>query len=137
MKTPLRWPVLVGVLCLLLACVTSGLPQVSAVPSSEPAQPPTPSIVTNNVSSASPVPGLATQPRGLTAVNNFEPAAQGGGLFDGSLFDDRTYTNPNIAGLTFRTSWQAVEPTQGNFVWTRLDTVFEAAEKMASGSSWF
>ena len=45
------------------------------------------------------------------------------------MFDDRTYTNPNIAGLTFRTSWADVEPTKGNFVWTKLDTVFDNAEK--------
>jgi len=34
-------------------------------------------------------------------VNNFEPGTKSGGLFNGGLFDARTYTNPNIAGLTF------------------------------------
>jgi hypothetical protein len=57
-------------------------------------------------------------------VNNFEPSTR-----VGSLFDDRTYTNPHVAGLTFRTSWVDVEPTQGNFVWVKLDTVFNNAEK--------
>ncbi len=47
----------------------------------------------------------------------------------GKLFDARSYTNPNIAGLTFRTSWADIEPTEGNFVWTKLDTVFDNAEK--------
>lgn len=74
--------------------------------------------------SAPPPTALATQPRGLTAVNNFESSTR-----VGSLFDDRTYTNPNIAGLTFRTSWADIEPTVGNFVWTKLDTVFDNAEK--------
>jgi Beta-galactosidase len=45
------------------------------------------------------------------------------------LFDGRTYANPSIAGLTFRTSWADIEPTQGNFVWTKLDSVFDSSEK--------
>lgn len=65
-----------------------------------------------------------TQPRGITAVNNFEPSTR-----VGSLFDDQTYTNPNLAGLTFRTSWADIEPSQGNFAWTKLDTVFDKAER--------
>jgi hypothetical protein len=72
--------------------------------------------------------GGATRPLGITAVNNFEPGAKAGSLFVGSFFDDRTYTNPNIAGLTFRTSWADIEPTEGNFVWEKLDTVFNNAE---------
>jgi hypothetical protein len=67
---------------------------------------------------------LATQPGGLTAVNNFESSTR-----VGSLFDDRTYTNPYISGLTFRTSWADVEPAEGNFVWTKLDSVFDNADK--------
>jgi hypothetical protein len=57
-------------------------------------------------------------------VNNFEASTR-----VGSLFDDRTYANPNIAGLTFRTTWADVEPAEGNFVWTKLDTVFDNSEK--------
>lgn len=84
----------------------------------------TPLIVSINNTPAPPVLSPATQPRGITAVNNFEPSTR-----VGSLFDDRTYTNPNIAGLTFRTSWADIEPKQDNFVWTKLDTVFDRAEK--------
>ena len=91
-----------------------------------PAFTPTPSIVSTH---SIPPPILATEPRGLTAVNNFEPVTQTASLFDGSLFDDRTYANPNVAGLTFRTAWAAVEPTSGNFDWAKLDTVFDNAEK--------
>jgi hypothetical protein len=47
----------------------------------------------------------------------------------GSLFDDRTYADVNIAGLTFRTSWADVEPADGTFDWTKLDTVFDRAEQ--------
>jgi hypothetical protein len=71
-----------------------------------------------------PTVAVATQPSGLTAVNNFEPRTR-----VGSLFDDRTYADVNIAGLTFRTSWADVEPKQGTFVWTKLDTVFDNAER--------
>lgn len=67
---------------------------------------------------------IPAKPSGLTAVNNFEPSTR-----VGSLFDDRTYANPNISGLTFRTSWADVEPTDGNYVWTTLDTIFDNAEK--------
>lgn len=71
----------------------------------------------------------ASRPHGITAVNDFEPDAQGGDPLDGRLFQDLTYTNPSIAGLTFRTSWKTVEPTEGTFVWTKLDTVFDKAEQ--------
>ena len=57
-------------------------------------------------------------------MNNFESSTR-----VGSLFDVRTYTNPNISGLTFRTSWADVEPAEGNYVWTKLDTVFDNADK--------
>ena len=62
-------------------------------------------------------------------MNNSEPSTLTGDFFDGKLFEDQTYTNPNIAGLTFRTSWADIEPNQGNFVWTKLDTVFDNTEK--------
>lgn len=88
------------------------------------ALPPTPPIVLTNNTPAPLTPSLAIQPRGITAVNNFEP-----GVRVGDLFDDRTYTNPSVAGLTFRTSWADVEPIPDNFVWAKLDTVFDNAEK--------
>jgi Beta-galactosidase len=132
MKMQIRLAIIVFTLALLLACVTAAPPlpppTATAGPSA-PALTPTDTIVPTNNTPAAPLPGLATRPLGLTAVNDFEPAAQAGGLFDGRLFDDRTYSNPNIAGLTFRTSWEDIEPTQGNFVWTKLDTVFDQAEK--------
>jgi len=65
----------------------------------------------------------APQPRGLTAVNVIDYQRVG------KLFDDRTYTNPNVAGLTFRTPWADIEPTQDNFVWIKLDTVIDNAEQ--------
>lgn len=83
----------------------------------------TPTLYATNDTPAPPVLSLATQPRGLTAVNETDTTRVG------SLFDDRTYSNPNIAGLTFRTSWADIEPAKGNFVWTKLDTVFDNAEK--------
>jgi hypothetical protein len=132
MKMQIRLAIIVFTLALLLACVATApaLPApTSAASSSAPTHPPTDTIAPANNTPAAPLPGLATRQLGLTAVNDFEPAAQAGGLFDGKLFDDRTYANPNIAGLTFRTSWEDIEPTQGNFVWTKLDMVFDQAEK--------
>jgi Beta-galactosidase len=108
---------------------TNAPPPTSRAAFTMPALTPTPSIVSTNDTPTPLVLSLATQPRGLTAVNNFEPRTQAGSLFDGSLFDDRTYANPNVAGLTFRTSWADIEPTKGNFVWAKLDTVFDNAEK--------
>ncbi len=128
-KAPLLWTILALALCLLMACMTTGLPLINGATSTAPALTPTPLIPSTTNTPVPRILSSAAQPRGLTAVNNFEPAQQGGGLFNGSLFDDRTYTNPNIAGLTFRTSWEDIEPTQGNFVWTKLDTVFANAEK--------
>jgi hypothetical protein len=119
----------------LLSVACSSQAQTSAPPptigatSTVPALTPTPSIVSTNNTPTPLVLSLATQPRGITAVNNFEPSTRVGSLFDGSLFDDRTFTNPNVAGLTFRTSWADIEPTKGNFVWAKLDTVFDNPEK--------
>jgi hypothetical protein len=131
MKARTRVTVLVLMLGLLVACamVTLPLPPTSSVATlAIPALTPSPPIVSTINTPASPVPSAATQPHGITAVNSFEPSARAGSLFDGSLFDDRTYANPNIAGLTFRTSWADIEPTKGNFVWAKLDTVFDKAE---------
>jgi hypothetical protein len=130
MKVQIRLAIIVLTLGLLLACVIAAPPLPPATGEASSIVPElTPSVVSTNFIPATPVPGLTTRPLGLTAVNNFEPGAKAGGLFDCSLFDDRTYTNPNIAGLTFRTSWEDIEPTQGNFVWAKLDTVFNKAEK--------
>jgi hypothetical protein len=157
MKAPIRLTAWGLVVALLLACTFAPLPP-SAVPgatftASAPTVPtptapaltlaspsalaptlpvptaPAATVPATTDTPAPPVPSLPTVPEGLTAVNNFEPAGQGGRLFNGALFDDRTYTNPSIAGITFRTSWEDVEPTQGNFVWTKLDTVLDKAEK--------
>src|SRR5581483_8118785 len=68
-------------------------------------------------------PGVIAQPRGLTAVNEFADETR-----VGSLFQDATYQNANLAGLTFRTSWADLEPGDGQFKWQKLDEVFQKAE---------
>ena len=111
-STLVRLAVLIFVLALPIACA----------PVTPPAAP-----STDTSTSDAPIPpvlGPAPQPSGLTAVNNFEPSTR-----VGSLFDERTYTNPYVAGLTFRTSWADVEPDEGSFDWTKLDTVFDNAER--------
>lgn len=64
-----------------------------------------------------------TKPIGLSAVNNFEDANR-----VGELFDDAIYTNSNLSGVTFRTSWADIEPTKEKFQWSKLDSVFTKAE---------
>jgi hypothetical protein len=96
------------------AATATAPPTATTLPTSAPSLTPT---------NAPPPAAGATQPRGLTAVNEIDSARVG------RLFDDRTYTNPSVAGLTFRTSWADLEPTPDNFVWTKLDTVFDNAEK--------
>ncbi len=143
MKAPIRLTILIFALELLVACAAatplppapSPVVQTVVVPQTVIATPaPTetvtaPPTATSILTSAPPLTGGATLPHGITAVNNFEPSVRAGSLFDGSLFDDRTYANPNVAGLTFRTSWADIEPTKDNFVWAKLDTVFDKAEK--------
>jgi hypothetical protein len=126
MKAPIRLTILVFALGLPIGCAiaTPPPPTTRVATVSAAALTPTPAAVPTNNTPTRPVLGQATQPRGLTAVNNFEPSTRVGGLFD-----ERTYTNPNVAGLTFRTSWADVEPAEGDFVWTKLDTVFDNAEK--------
>jgi len=151
MHAPVRLAVFVIALTSLLACATFSPPQppptlaaptatASAPPVTviqtpapsavatatlpPPAPSPTPPPVSPTNTSAAPTVTTATQPRGLTAVNDFEPSTR-----VGSLFDPQTYANPNIAGLTFRPSWADVEPTEGGFVWNKLDTVFDNAEQ--------
>lgn len=141
MKTLFQWISAVIALLLLSACATTAPapPIATTTPAAEPprretraaeAAPTgvsattTPSTISAKNTPTVPSHVFATRPNGLTAVNNFESSTRVGGLFD-----DRTYTNPNIAGLTFRTSWADLEPTSGNYVWTKLDTVFDNAEK--------
>jgi hypothetical protein len=130
---------------MLVACLTAAPPPTpepkstlpaatptQAAPSSVPSLAPLAPTPSPALASATPppvVPPRANQPYGLTVVNDLEPSAPNGSFFDGILFKDRTYTNPNIAGLTFRTSWADIEPAKGSFVWTKLDTVFNNAEK--------
>lgn len=100
------------------------LPQAVVVTAAPAATVTSPSTSTT-ISTSVPYPAAAaTQPRGLAAVNNFEPTTR-----VGSLFDNRTYVNPNVAGLTFRTSWADLEPAEGDIVWAKLDTIFDNAEK--------
>lgn len=61
---------------------------------------------------------------GLTVVNPFEDIER-----TGSLFNDRTYSNPNISGVTFRTSWEDLEPKEGEYNFKKLDEVFEKSEQ--------
>lgn len=129
MKTPNRLTILVLTLGALVACLITTPPPTNGASSNAPAFTPTPSNALTSNTPAPLVPGQANQPRGITAVNNLEPSTPKASFFDGKLFDDRTYTNPNVAGLTFRTSWADLEPTQDEFVWTKLDTVFDNAEK--------
>ncbi len=128
MKTPIQF-LIFFMLGLLVACSIPGLPPNSEATLTVPAPTLTPSSVSTNNAPTPSVPSIPIQPRGITAVNNFIPAAQAGSMFSGQLFEDQTYANPNIAGLTFRTSWADIEPAQGNFVWDKLNAVFDKAEK--------
>lgn len=141
MRTALQW-IRAGIALLLLAACATTAPAPPIATIAPAAEPPrrevraaesvptnvsgtsTPSTISAKNTPTPPSRVFATRPSGLTAVNNFESSTRVGGLFD-----DRTYTNPNIAGLTFRTSWADLEPAQDNFVWTKLDTVFDNAEK--------
>ena len=141
MKSPIRFAVVISTLGLMVACSISSVPLIpttsgatttppaSGATASLPAIAPTASMASTTAGSAPSNLSIPTQPTGLTAVNNLEPSAPKGSFFDGILFDDRTYTNPNVAGITFRTSWADLEPTKGNFDWSKLDTVFNASEK--------
>ncbi len=122
MKALTRLTISVIALAFLVGCSLPGRSPAGGAPL-------TPASVSTSAAPTSTVYVFPTQPRGITAVNDFIPAGQAGSLFSGQLFDDRTYANPNIAGLTFRTSWADIEPAQGNFVWDKLDTVFDKAEK--------
>ncbi len=132
MKSLMRCVTPVFLLAALLACTLVAPLPLTAAPGGA-VTPPAPTVIASTVPTNKPpvLPGrsLPTLPLGLTAVNNFDSPKQGSGFFNGSLFDDQTYANPNIAGLTFRTSWEDIEPTEGNFVWTKLDTVFDKAKK--------
>lgn len=61
---------------------------------------------------------------GVFAVNTFEDEQR-----TGSSFENQTYQNPNIVGVTFRTSWQDIEPREGVLQWGKLDQVFERAQR--------
>ncbi len=67
-------------------------------------------------------------PYGISVVNGID-AHRVGQLFDTSNPTLNAYTNPNTSGVTFRTSWADVEPEDGKFDFSKIDTVFANAEK--------
>jgi len=64
---------------------------------------------------------------GLTAVNAVG-ADRSGHPFDTRNATLNVFANPNTAGITFRTSWAAVEPTEGTFDFDKIDSVFTNAD---------
>ncbi len=76
-----------------------------------------------------PRPSVSTDmPSGISAVNLID-AARVGKLFDTSNPTLNAYANPNTSGLTFRTSWADVEPEEGKFDFSKIDTILANAEK--------
>lgn len=67
-------------------------------------------------------------PFGISVVNHMD-THRVGQLFDTSNPTLNAYTNPNTSGVTFRTSWADVEPEDGKFDFSKIDTVFANAEK--------
>lgn len=65
---------------------------------------------------------------GISTVNTVD-ANRVGQLFDTSNPTLNAYTNPNTSGVTFRTSWADVEPEDGKFDFSKIETVFANAEK--------
>jgi hypothetical protein len=70
----------------------------------------------------------ATMPQGLSTVNSVD-AHRTGQMFSTSDQTLNAYANPNTAGVTFRTSWADVEPQEGKFDFSKIDTVFANADK--------
>jgi hypothetical protein len=70
----------------------------------------------------------ANAPYGISVVNRID-AERVGKPFDTSNPTLNAYTNPNTSGVTFRTSWADVEPEEGKFDFSKIDTVFANAEK--------
>jgi hypothetical protein len=67
-------------------------------------------------------------PYGISTVNLID-ASRVGQLFDTRSPTLNAYTNPNTSGVTFRTSWADVEPEDGKFDFSKIDTVLANAEK--------
>jgi len=65
---------------------------------------------------------------GISTVNSID-ANRVGRLFDTSNPTLNAYANPNTSGVTFRTSWADVEPEDGKFDFSKIETVFANAEK--------
>src|SRR5215470_5653009 len=65
---------------------------------------------------------------GLTTMNSVS-SSRVGTLFDTSNPTLNAYANSNTKGVTFRTSWADVEPADGTYDFSKLDTVFANAEK--------
>ncbi len=127
MQVPIQLTVFMLTLGWLVASAAAVPLPARGAPITGSAQTATPDATDNAPTALTP--DRASRPYGITTVNDFEPDPQGNDPLDGKLFQDQTYTNANIAGLTFRTSWGTVEPSEGSFVWTKLDTVFDKAEQ--------
>ncbi len=70
----------------------------------------TPIPLSSPIASASARPQVLVQPLGLSAVNPFEDVQR-----TGQPFNENTYQNPSISGVTFRTSWQDLESENGKY----------------------
>jgi len=64
---------------------------------------------------------------GLSAVNALG-ADRAGRPFDTSNASLNVFANPSTAGVTFRSSWAAIEPADGTFDFSKIDAVFAQAE---------
>ena len=64
---------------------------------------------------------------GLSTVNSVD-VDRVGKPFETSNPTLNAYANPNMSGVTFRTSWASVESEDGKFDFSKIDTVFANAE---------
>jgi hypothetical protein len=46
-----------------------------------------------------------------------------------SLFIEHAVSNPYISGVSYQIGWNEIEPTEGQFDWSKLDALFAAAEQ--------
>lgn len=81
---------------------------------------------TNTVSSGSTTGGTSS----TSTTSNTTPAGEVYALLDpgDTSATAQTYLNmSNVDGVAFRTTWAGLEPTAGNYNWTSLDSIVQAA----------
>jgi hypothetical protein len=103
----------------------SGSPLPTPTPTPSPSRTPTPVILSTPTPSRTPTP-VATPAQSPTPASINGVYDLGGP--DSTSFASSVLANTSVDGLAIRATWSTVEPSDGTFNWSKIDTVLALAQ---------